>query len=148
MKHSHVPLQRRTLAHSSTYTRVKQTVWEDSGLCTHTVKNIHAPASYSLCCPSIMSLSTALPILYINAVHTHSLKNHHLEYKVLLAWWGAPNSPHFSGLSNHFHICCRSADVCECDWECMQSGVWLCVMEAPPDYSYSIINSDQICFVA
>lgn len=54
MKHSHVPLQRHTLTRSSTYTQVKQTVWEDSGLGTHS-ENIHAPTSYSLCAVLLLS---------------------------------------------------------------------------------------------
>lgn len=54
MKHSHVPLQRHTLTRSSTYTRVKQTVWEDSGLGTHS-ENIHATTSYSLCAVLLLS---------------------------------------------------------------------------------------------
>lgn len=67
MKHSHVPLQRHTLARSSTYTRVKQTVWEDSGLGTHS-ENIHAPTSYSLC--AVLLLSP--PPLRCQLKHTHS----------------------------------------------------------------------------
>lgn len=144
MKHSHVPLQIHALTRSSTYTRVKQTVWEDSGLCvrTHThIQNIHVPyILLTLCCPSAFF------------AHTYALKNHHLEYKAYLLG-GLHNAVLTSGLPNHFHKSCPSTDVCKCvcvpcSRVCVCARASVCVSGAPPDYSCSIINSDQICFVA
>lgn len=55
-----------------------------------------------------------------------------------------PRRPRSSGPSDFCVIPLISAELIERGGVC----VWCREMGLPPDYSFSIINSDQICFVA
>lgn len=103
----------------------------------HAHKNIHTlNILLTVCRPSIKSLlavTTSWHTLIHIRTHTHSLKNHHVEYKVRLAWLG---DMHPLALTS---VVSESANC--------NPRVFLCG-KAPPDYSCYIINIDQICFVA